>query len=151
MGFGLYNGHVSMLIVEGSITFPRIYIQSHQLSNWQYNNLRQHNTVDPQYRHPRRLRESYITKKKHIQELKISGGIGGRRSTEGRYWERNNNKMYWVQSLYNALPLNLMGQSMEEMIALWISGVLSRLLRSAIHSNLQIQEPICLAKVSVCQ
>ena len=34
----------------------------------------------------RRLRESYITKKKHVRDLKISGGIGGRPSTEGMYW-----------------------------------------------------------------
>ena len=29
---------------------------------------------------------SHITKKKHIGELKISSDIGGKRSTEGRYW-----------------------------------------------------------------
>ena len=29
---------------------------------------------------------SYRTEKKHIRDLKISGGIGGRQSTEGLYW-----------------------------------------------------------------
>ena len=29
----------------------------------------------------------YITKKLHIRDLKISSAIGGKRSTEGCYWE----------------------------------------------------------------
>ena len=35
---------------------------------------------------------------KHIRDLKISGGIGGRRSTEGRYWgdDYNNHRDYII-------------------------------------------------------
>ena len=59
---------------------------------------------------------SHITKKKHIRDLKISGGIRGRRSTEGRVTtvillqlalHKPNQLIYFVIVLYTCNMCNI--------------------------------------------